>query len=73
VIHPVIVRLPKNKKAAAQRIKRWPQLFLSNIRLTATMRSRSKKGEVGLCCAQPLVDPGQSLLWSSRRKFNRIV
>jgi hypothetical protein len=34
-------------------------LFLkSNFRLIATMRSRSKKGEAGLCCAQSCDRPG---------------
>ena len=33
-------------------------LLISNFRLIATMRSRSKKGEAGLCCAQPCDRPG---------------
>jgi hypothetical protein len=32
-------------------------LLYSNFRLIATMRSRSKKGEAGLCCAQPCNRP----------------
>src|SRR5262245_29701340 len=46
-----------NKKAAADTRGHRPQPVYSNFRLIATMRSRSKKGEAGLCCAQPFDRP----------------
>jgi hypothetical protein len=49
---------PQLKKAAADAYASTAAFVISNVRLIATMRSRSKKGEAGLCCAQPCDRPG---------------
>jgi len=46
-------------------------LFISNVRLIATMRSRSKKGEVGRCCAQPCDRPEPIVIMVLPTDFNR--
>lgn len=46
-------------------------LFISNVRLIATMRSRSKKGEVGRCCAQPCDRPKPIVIMVLPTDFNR--
>ena len=46
-------------------------LIISNVRLIATMRSRSKNGEVGLCCAQPCYRPGPIVIMVLPTVFNR--
>src|SRR5688572_130222 len=46
-----------SKKGRGQRYCVGRGLYSSNVRLIATMRSRSKKGEAGLCCAQPCDRP----------------
>ena len=48
---------PSTKKGRGQRMSVGRGLYSSNFRLIATMRSRSKKGEIGLCCAQPCDRP----------------
>ena len=50
-------RLPIKKAAANRPWASTAAFYKSNFRLIATMRSRSKKGEVGLCCAQPCDRP----------------
>ena len=50
--------LHAQKKAAADAYASTAAFVISNVRLIATMRSRSKKGEAGLCCAQPCDRPG---------------
>jgi hypothetical protein len=47
--------------------------FNSNLRLIATMRSRSKKGEVGLCYAQSCVRPEPIAIMVLPTVFNRKV
>lgn len=44
---------------------------ISNVRLMATMRSRSKKGEAGLCCAQPCGRPRPIVIMVLPTVFNR--
>jgi hypothetical protein len=60
------------RKAAAIRLVRLAAAFgISNFRLMATMRSRSKKGEVGLCCAQPCDRPRPIVIMVLPTVFNR--
>jgi hypothetical protein len=55
---PSTSTLNQQKSCGRSHVGDWPQPLSSNIRLIATMRSRSKKGEVGPCCAQPCYRPG---------------
>src|SRR6476661_7757485 len=60
VAHPLKAQSAQQKRPAGNRSRRFSAAFFvcTNVRLIATMRSRSKKGEAGLCCAQPCDRPG---------------
>jgi len=54
----------QRKRLAATLVSVTAALIISNVRLIATMRSRSKKARSDCAAHSHVVDPGRSLLWS---------
>jgi hypothetical protein len=63
----------KTKKAVALRIRIGHDLFQVKLPVDATMRSRSKTGEAGLCCAQSCGRPEPIEIMVLPTVFNRKV